>query len=340
MKKISILSLVAVLAATPMMAEAARDTSIKVNYAGPSQASTNVATTSYVQGAYKAASDRINALYDDTAVAAKADGQPAYVAVSANSTVGENLAALDSAVASATSAASTALTSAINGLNATVSQTTGDINISVAEQSGVLTEVHANIIDGAVTTGKINDGAVTTGKIANGTILVEDMNADAVVTSADGINADVNSASDTALVTEKAVASAIDTINGAAASLANDVEANTSAIALLNSDATQSGSVAYAVKQEEDARKAAISAMDANLSSTTGGLTLNLTEVDGVVTAISGSIASQTYDAYGDAAAAESAAKAYADQKLVTVYTTWDTSDSATVSLINTPTQP
>ena len=331
MKKISIISLVAVLAATPMMAQAAGRTVSKANYAGPSQTSTNVASTSYVQGAYKAASDRIDALVDDTAVAAKEGG---YKAIVAGESVGYNLVALDSAVASATSAASTALTSAINDLDAEVSanSTTDDVLVTVTEANGVLTGVSATINDSAVTTGKINDGAVTTGKIANGTILVEDMNAAAVVTSTDTFHA-ASQASDTALVTEKAVATKIDAINSAASGLASDVAANTSAIALLNSDATQSGSVAYAVKQEEDARKAAISAMDANLSSTTGGLTLNLTEVDGVVTAISGSIASETYDAFGAAASAETAAKAYVDNTTLTVFTTWGSDASNNIKM-------
>ena len=45
-----------------------------------------------------------------------------------------------------------------------------------------------------------------------------------------------------------------------------------------------------------------IQTLDANLSKTVGGLTVSLTQVDGVVTAIEGSIAAETYDAYGAAA--------------------------------------
>lgn len=45
-----------------------------------------------------------------------------------------------------------------------------------------------------------------------------------------------------------------------------------------------------------------IQALDADLSKTVGGLTVSLTQVDGVVTAIEGSIAAETYDAYGSAA--------------------------------------
>ena len=46
-----------------------------------------------------------------------------------------------------------------------------------------------------------------------------------------------------------------------------------------------------------------IQTLDADLSKTVGGLTVSLTQVDGVVTAIEGSIAAETYDAYGAAAA-------------------------------------
>lgn len=58
-----------------------------------------------------------------------------------------------------------------------------------------------------------------------------------------------------------------------------------------------------------------IAALDATVSQTAGadGLALSITEADGVITAISGSIASGTYDAAGAASAAETAAKSYAD---------------------------
>ena len=59
----------------------------------------------------------------------------------------------------------------------------------------------------------------------------------------------------------------------------------------------------------------AINALDADVSHTAGadGLALNVKQVDGVITAISGSIAANTYDAHGSAAAAETAAKKHAD---------------------------
>lgn len=60
----------------------------------------------------------------------------------------------------------------------------------------------------------------------------------------------------------------------------------------------------------------AIATLDASVSQTAGadGLALSLTEVDGVVTAISGSIAANTYDAYGTAASAIAALDATESQ--------------------------
>ena len=62
----------------------------------------------------------------------------------------------------------------------------------------------------------------------------------------------------------------------------------------------------------------AINALDATVSKSAGadGLSLSLTETDGKVTSISGSIAPQTYDAYGAASAAQIAAATDATNKV------------------------
>lgn len=62
----------------------------------------------------------------------------------------------------------------------------------------------------------------------------------------------------------------------------------------------------------------AINALDATVSKSAGadGLSLSLTETDGKVTSISGSIAPQTYDAYGAASAAQIAASTDATNKV------------------------
>lgn len=59
----------------------------------------------------------------------------------------------------------------------------------------------------------------------------------------------------------------------------------------------------------------AIQALDADVKQNAGtdGLALRVVQTDGVITSIEGSIAAETYDAHGAAAAAETAAKGYAD---------------------------
>lgn len=62
----------------------------------------------------------------------------------------------------------------------------------------------------------------------------------------------------------------------------------------------------------------AIAGLDAEINQTAGadGLALHIKEVDGIVTELSGSIAPETYDAYGSAAQALNDAKSYSDNNL------------------------
>ena len=62
----------------------------------------------------------------------------------------------------------------------------------------------------------------------------------------------------------------------------------------------------------------AIAGLDAEINQTAGadGLALHIKEVDGIITELSGSIAPETYDAYGSAAQALTDAKAYSDANL------------------------
>lgn len=62
----------------------------------------------------------------------------------------------------------------------------------------------------------------------------------------------------------------------------------------------------------------AVEALDAEVSQVAGadGLALKVTQVDGKLTAVEGSIATNTYDVYGSATTAESNAKAYTDSLL------------------------
>ena len=92
----------------------------------------------------------------------------------------------------------------------------------------------------------------------------------------------------------------IDAVNDTATGLSATytiATANQAAITTLNGTATTPGSVANSIAT-------AIAGLDASESQTAGadGLALSITQVDGVITGISGSIASNTYDAYGAAA--------------------------------------
>lgn len=80
-------------------------------------------------------------------------------------------------------------------------------------------------------------------------------------------------------------------------------------------DATAFGYIAKEASDRADAITSAIQALGATPSQAAGadGLALSLTEVDGKVTAISGSIAANTYDAYGSASSALTDAKGYTD---------------------------
>lgn len=79
-----------------------------------------------------------------------------------------------------------------------------------------------------------------------------------------------------------------------------NIRDNASAIATLNAAADQTGSVLNTVNTK-------IQTLDANVSQEAGsdGLALNVVEVDGVITSVSGSIKTNTYDAYGSAAAVQ-----------------------------------
>lgn len=89
----------------------------------------------------------------------------------------------------------------------------------------------------------------------------------------------------------------------------------------------------YTSAEVDSAIDAAIADLDATVSQTAGadGLALSVTEVDGVITAVSGSIAANTYDAYGAAAAVQGGTTATVEQNevdlaaLASATTTWGT---------------
>lgn len=97
MKKVYGISLIAVFAVSPMMAMAAGErseslTKLSAPASLSTAISTNLATTSYVDGAYKTAADKIDLLIDDTAVTANGN----YI--DQGKSVSANLSELDTAV--------------------------------------------------------------------------------------------------------------------------------------------------------------------------------------------------------------------------------------------------
>lgn len=106
-----------------------------------------------------------------------------------------------------------------------------------------------------------------------------------------------------------------------AAEMAGNIAANATAISELNTKvgAIPEGANAATVidyvdkkveaekSRSDNAIKTAVEALDANLSQEAGadGLALHITEVDGKITAISGSIKAETYDAHGAAKAVQ-----------------------------------
>ena len=133
MKKILGISLVALMAVAPSLANAAGERSVsltKLNASDP-VATANLATTSYVGGAYKTTADKIDLLIDDTAVTT--DG----TYIKAGKSVSANLTALDGQVKST----SDMILDPVNGLakivnddHTAIETLTGDGEGSVAAQ--------------------------------------------------------------------------------------------------------------------------------------------------------------------------------------------------------------
>lgn len=134
MKKLFGISLIAIMSVTPLIAGAAEgDRSVsltKLNASDP-VATSNLATTSYVGGAYKTTADKIDLLIDDTAVTTNGN----YI--KAGKSVSANLTALDGQVKST----SDMILDPVNGLakivnddHTAIETLTGDGEGSVAAQ--------------------------------------------------------------------------------------------------------------------------------------------------------------------------------------------------------------
>ena len=146
-------------------------------------------------------------------------------------------------------------------------------------------EISASIVAGSIGTTELAGSAVTTAKIADDAVTADKVaisaHTEAQTAGADGL------------------AISVTTTDGQVSGVSGSIAANTY-------DAY--GSASAAETAANGYTDSAIAALDATKSQTAGadGLALSITEVDGKITSISGSIAANTYDASGAAATAKS----------------------------------
>lgn len=254
MKKIYGISLVAVLAVSPMMARAERAVAV-VNYAAPT-ANTNVATTSYVKGAFKANSDRINALVSDTNVSANGN----YI--DANESVAHNLGELDTAVKTNTDAiGNTAYTGgSLTAAIAALQSDSSDLGSTKVNQNGNFTaETDSTLILGKSVVSAIKDTAAA---VDANTAAIGDANSGLTKTIADEISratnaetglaediADINTEIGNTAYTGGSLSAAISALQSTASGLGNDkVNQNGNFTESTNSDLIENKTVVEAIQ--------------------------------------------------------------------------------------------
>ena len=217
----------------------------------------------------------------------------------------------------------------------TVEQGAAQVQLAIDSNN----EISATIVAGSIDTTELANGAVTTAKIADDAVTAAKIDiaahSETQTAGADGLALSVTTTDGQVSAVSGSIAANTYDAYGAAAAVDSSLAAvaksgAASDVAYTN---TTSGLTATNVQAAIDEVAgtagsvdgkiaAAIEALDATESQTAGadGLALSITEVDGVITSISGSIASGTYDVSGSAQTAENNAKAYADGLL-----TWQT---------------
>ncbi len=227
MKKILGISLVAVLAVSPLMANAANVTPIANVVAND-----NLATTSYVQGAYNALGGAVNTKQDQLSSTAGDIVTTVKTAVSETAAGASDTSLVtEKAVFDAITAAKQAIGGDTTAITSKIGE--GEIDIRDADTVvGALNELDTDLATAESAINTLNGDANTAGSVANAVA--------AERTRASGV--------------ENGLIQAVNTLDGR-------VTANTSAISTLNGNASTEGSVDYKIN-------AAIS----NVNSTTSGL--------------------------------------------------------------------
>lgn len=233
----------------------------------------------------------------------------------------------------------------------TAAQSAAQVQLAI---NSTTREISATIVAGSIGTTELVDAAIVTAKIADNNVTKVKLSAD-VQASLDKADSSVQKvatgttngtiAVDGKDVAVKGLGSAAYT-EASAYDEAGAAEAVRGTSADTKDKATVYGAKAYAdsLGDNYDAKGTAvaeIAKLDATVSQAAGtdGLALSVTEVDGKLTAVSGSIAKNTYDAYGAAEAAETTAKKYTDDEIAkldaTISQTAGT-DGLAVSIVET----
>lgn len=226
MKKILGISLVAVLAVSPLMARAegtnpTAATTTSEPYLGKAITEADRAATAsaaYVKGAYNDAIGAVNAISGqintnkaDKDLGNVADGQVAERLIGSGAVTETKIGA--GAVTEA-KIGTGAVTADKIGANAVTTAKIMDANVT-ADKLATDSVTTVKIVDGNVTTAKLADGAVTTAKIANGNVTAEKLSSELQATLGAGATKEGVSASiDNATATGNVAATVSGTVGG------------------------------------------------------------------------------------------------------------------------------